>query len=464
MTTTAKKRAQERTRWSLLPKWAYAHGLRKNVHFRAEGDIDYTEAAQELPDVADNINDAQVITSRVEFPENSPELNMHRPILDIDFPAQLIPSSTEGHFHLYLDKPMPWSTYKKLLRALAEAGIIEGGYARASEARKYTAVRLPWVHKDDAPDQERPEPEPLAEDPAERAAQYERQRAADPIMANLRQAYQEQSSALLNSFLTPRTTAASAVTYNRAPAAPPIHEQGTEVRNRMGSPITYDGPRQAWRSASRSIPDHRLRHYFGDRYHELFERNPTEGNSMWREAVRREQRRDNENSLSEERTRRRSSPGPRILTVMQEEALRRGGPLHRDYSPAHMDEFFTDGETEIDARAIHMALEHHMLRDLDRNPTADNPIWQGLVRGTLGTRGPIPERAIRAARSGYMPGSPRPGEVITWDSRTPAPRYSHVSIAGQDLGPVIWDEPRLVTSPAPSEAPAVAESSEQGAQ
>lgn len=76
----------------------------------------------------------------------------HRPVLDIDLPAQLIPSSTPGHFHLYIDKPMSWATYVCLLRALEEAGIIEPGYTRASERRGYSAVRMPWVRKgDDVP-------------------------------------------------------------------------------------------------------------------------------------------------------------------------------------------------------------------------------------------------------------------------------------------------------------------------
>lgn len=74
--------------------------------------------------------------------------NVHRPVLDIDFPVKLVPSSTEGHFHLYLDKEMPWSTYKNLLNALAAAGIIEKGYAAASIARGYSTVRLPWEKKD----------------------------------------------------------------------------------------------------------------------------------------------------------------------------------------------------------------------------------------------------------------------------------------------------------------------------
>lgn len=75
--------------------------------------------------------------------------DFHRPVLDIDFPAKLVPSSTPGRFHLYLDKPMTWAVYAKLLSALADAGVIERGYADACEARGASFVRLPWVKKDD---------------------------------------------------------------------------------------------------------------------------------------------------------------------------------------------------------------------------------------------------------------------------------------------------------------------------
>ena len=71
----------------------------------------------------------------------------HRPVLDLDMPAKLIPSSTPGHFHLFIDHPMKWETYEKLLEALAAAGVLEDGYVRASIARKHTAVRLPWIRK-----------------------------------------------------------------------------------------------------------------------------------------------------------------------------------------------------------------------------------------------------------------------------------------------------------------------------
>lgn len=75
----------------------------------------------------------------------------HKPLLDIDFPAKLVPSSTPGHFHLFLDKKLTWENYKKLLSVLAEVGIIEPGYYGASLKRGSTDVRLPWIKKDDPP-------------------------------------------------------------------------------------------------------------------------------------------------------------------------------------------------------------------------------------------------------------------------------------------------------------------------
>lgn len=76
---------------------------------------------------------------------------LHYPALDIDFPAELVPSSTEGHFHLYLDCGMKWRTYKRLLKELARAGVIEKGYYGASVARGATMLRLPHVKKGESP-------------------------------------------------------------------------------------------------------------------------------------------------------------------------------------------------------------------------------------------------------------------------------------------------------------------------
>lgn len=72
---------------------------------------------------------------------------LHRPILDVDMDAMLIPSSTPGHHHLYIDKPMSWEDYRKLLDVMAEVGILEPGYVSVAKKRKRTQVRTPWTKK-----------------------------------------------------------------------------------------------------------------------------------------------------------------------------------------------------------------------------------------------------------------------------------------------------------------------------
>lgn len=92
--------------------------------------------------------DALLVSSEAD---GEGQIDWHYPTLDIDFHAELIPSSTPDHFHLYLDKGMSWRTYKRLLKELARAGIIEEGYYGASVARKSTQVRLPHVKKGETP-------------------------------------------------------------------------------------------------------------------------------------------------------------------------------------------------------------------------------------------------------------------------------------------------------------------------
>ena len=73
---------------------------------------------------------------------------LHRPALDLDMGALLVQSSTPGHHHLYIDKQMPWGDYEKLLKVLAEVGIIQRGYADASIKRKRSRLRTPWTRKE----------------------------------------------------------------------------------------------------------------------------------------------------------------------------------------------------------------------------------------------------------------------------------------------------------------------------
>lgn len=75
-------------------------------------------------------------------------LDEHRPVLDIDFDARLIPSSTPGHYHLYLDGiALSWPAYLEVLEVLAKHGIIQQGYLKHSKERRMTVVRRPHVKK-----------------------------------------------------------------------------------------------------------------------------------------------------------------------------------------------------------------------------------------------------------------------------------------------------------------------------
>lgn len=86
-------------------------------------------------------SEANLVTSQIAGSD------LHKPVIDIDLPAVLLPSSTPGHHHLFIDKPMSWETYVKLLDAMVEAGLVEPGYVNASVNRGYSSVRLPWVRK-----------------------------------------------------------------------------------------------------------------------------------------------------------------------------------------------------------------------------------------------------------------------------------------------------------------------------
>lgn len=72
---------------------------------------------------------------------------LHYPAIDIDYEARLLPSSTPGHFHLYLDHVCTWRQYKKVLKAMAKAGLIEMGYYKMNRPRKQTFLRKPGVTK-----------------------------------------------------------------------------------------------------------------------------------------------------------------------------------------------------------------------------------------------------------------------------------------------------------------------------
>lgn len=113
--------------------------LRKNLP------LDYTD---KQGDLADDLNDAEVVSSLVStlYQPTGTE-SMHMVAIDLDMGAYLVPSTRPGHHHLYIEHSLTWPAYEKLLKALAEAGLIEDGYYHASVRRKATFLRLPWIQK-----------------------------------------------------------------------------------------------------------------------------------------------------------------------------------------------------------------------------------------------------------------------------------------------------------------------------
>jgi hypothetical protein len=71
----------------------------------------------------------------------------HKPVLDLDMDVLVLPSSTPGHHHLYIDRAMPWNEYSLLLNVLAHVGILQDGYVRASHHRSESFLRTPWTRK-----------------------------------------------------------------------------------------------------------------------------------------------------------------------------------------------------------------------------------------------------------------------------------------------------------------------------
>jgi hypothetical protein len=109
----------------------------KNWHDSASGESGLNET------ITTDITKGNVITSMI-----ADKVTHHKLLIDLDLPAKLVPSSTEGHFHLYVDHEIEKDAYFNLLNALVRAGLVEPGYVAASESRGYTALRLPWVKKE----------------------------------------------------------------------------------------------------------------------------------------------------------------------------------------------------------------------------------------------------------------------------------------------------------------------------
>lgn len=89
--------------------------------------------------------DANLITSRYE----GEGIETHALLLDLDVEHIYVPSSTEGHGHLYVNLKLSRGEWERVMRELALVGVIGAGYREHSLRRGYASLRPPWVKKSD---------------------------------------------------------------------------------------------------------------------------------------------------------------------------------------------------------------------------------------------------------------------------------------------------------------------------
>jgi hypothetical protein len=82
------------------------------------------------------------ITGKLEHTTAADKVREHFP------DAEWVPSSTDGHFHVYSDTPLTWGEYESKLGQMTNYCIVEAGYYNSAMARLGTHVRKPGVLKE----------------------------------------------------------------------------------------------------------------------------------------------------------------------------------------------------------------------------------------------------------------------------------------------------------------------------
>ena len=125
--------ADKNDNWAKLP------------HFMRTNEAAYKDLSKEgatylvSPEYANLVTSKSYMTGGVQY---------HTPILDLDMDAALVPSTTVGHYHLYIDKVMPEEDYRKLIDVLVEVGILQSGIKEHQmDGEGFTAARLPGISK-----------------------------------------------------------------------------------------------------------------------------------------------------------------------------------------------------------------------------------------------------------------------------------------------------------------------------
>lgn len=91
--------------------------------------------------VADDGPEHNLVSSHI------PGTRKHAPIIDLDFRHRYVPSSQEGHAHLYLDVPISRFRWTLLMIGLYAGGVVEQGFFWWSLRRGGNYVRREGLKK-----------------------------------------------------------------------------------------------------------------------------------------------------------------------------------------------------------------------------------------------------------------------------------------------------------------------------
>lgn len=112
------------------------------------GDDDEGKPKGDGREITERLEDVEAVSSLKSGYLNEPDgCRFHGLLIDLDVPAWLVPSSTQGHGHLYVDLHLNEDKLWPFLEAAAEIGLVEEGYVRACKSRGMTSLRAPWVRK-----------------------------------------------------------------------------------------------------------------------------------------------------------------------------------------------------------------------------------------------------------------------------------------------------------------------------
>ena len=128
--------------------------------------VDFTEGYEDTDRIEMPFDLGNAVGSS-RTPGKDGDAARHAVFLDIDngVALRIIPSSTEGHFHIVMDTRARWSEFCLLLELLANMGVIERGYANMMIERGQAFLRMPGQKKGHETYQKGPvlEDEPFAD-------------------------------------------------------------------------------------------------------------------------------------------------------------------------------------------------------------------------------------------------------------------------------------------------------------